>query len=497
MEKGLNPQFGTSSQYGERLQYGASPVYRDIVFAIAYYLHLAAVIGVCAYLWVSEYPNLENDSTNNNNNNNNEDWQDVISSDLTGIFVGISVCALCGIVFGIFWLSVMKRFASTIIKTMLWVNIGCWVVVAIVGIAYRELALAVIGVIIALFNALYAWCIWRRIAFSSALLSVASAIISTFHGTMWISLLVIVFNVIYVFLWGSTASVYYMVTDENNTSGFVIFLLLVAFYWAFQVHQNISHTTTAGVTAAWFFSSAHNFNATMPALKRTMTTSFGSVCFGSLLVAFLQALRAMVRAAQNERNQWLSCIALCLLNCIESLIRFFNKYAYCHCAIYGESFITAAKQTMELFAHRGFMAIINDDLSSLPIVLGSLIGGALSGGIGYGIGYAFYGSNANHDIKEGAPIALAVYGFLIGLMLCGTILYVVHSAVVCLFVCYCEDPAALSNNRPEEYQRIVQARPDFASINVDGNQAPPQQQRQDGHNEGNMYGSQDNGGYRV
>merc|ERR1712157_266579 len=105
----------------------------------------------------------------------------------------------------------------------------------------------------------------------------------------------------------------------------------------------------------------------------------------------------------------------------------------------------------------------------------------------------------DETVRVGVPIALAVYGFLIGLLLCYTVLYVVHSSIVCLFVCYSEDPAVLQQNRPEEYNRIVGAKPSFADFNTGSNQqqAYPQQQYQQqqqqqpqqGYNDGNMYGN--------
>lgn len=99
-------QFG-ESEYGQRLVY-EKPKYRDVLFGIAYYVHLAAVIGAAGYLWFTQYPDITD--------NNDDSWQSDIS--LTGIFVGLIGCMVVGILFGLFWLEIMKRFASTIIKSM-------------------------------------------------------------------------------------------------------------------------------------------------------------------------------------------------------------------------------------------------------------------------------------------------------------------------------------------------------------------------------------------
>lgn len=136
------------------------------------------------------------------------------------------------------------------------------------------------------------------------------------------------------------------------------------------------------------------------------------------------------------------------------------------------------------------MALINDDLTGLAIFAGALIGGIVSCGVGYFIGFLFYRNSDNDDVRMAAPIGLCVYGFFIGLILCQTVLYVVHSSIICLFVCYCEDPAVLQQNRPEEYQRIIGAKPSFADIyNKYGSQQQQQQVAVDqtGYNIGNMY----------
>lgn len=233
-------------------------------------------------------------------------------------------------------------------------------------------------------------------------------------------------------------------------------------YWGFQVNKNVSHTTTCGVCATWYFSTVVDHKPTPRAFKRTMTTSFGSVCLGSLIVAFLQAVRAMLRGSKNSRS-CLTLLALCLLRCVENLIRYFNKYAFAQCAIYGSSFIQSAKATWNLFMTRGILAIINDDLTGMALTCGALIGAVVSAAAGFFIGYIFY-NDANSTIYPTIPIILAVLGFFIGLVFCSCVLMVIASCVICLFVCYSEDPAAMNQNRPQEYNRVIAAKPSWGDV---------------------------------
>lgn len=69
---------------------------------------------------------------------------------------------------------------------------------------------------------------------------------------------------------------------------------------------------------------------------RAITTSFGSICFGSFLVALIQALRALANEAQNNGDaQILACIASCILGCIQGCVEYFNKWAFVYVGLYG------------------------------------------------------------------------------------------------------------------------------------------------------------------
>jgi Plasma-membrane choline transporter len=95
--------------------------------------------------------------------------------------------------------------------------------------------------------------------------------------------------------------------------------------------KNSIHVCVAGTVGSWWFEpddtsvgycDANVFNA----FTRTMTTSFGSICFGSLLVAILQALRALAQSArENGDMPFFACIAECILGCLASLLEYFNQ----------------------------------------------------------------------------------------------------------------------------------------------------------------------------
>ncbi|KAJ0389027.1 hypothetical protein P43SY_010210 [Pythium insidiosum] len=108
--------------------------------------------------------------------------------------------------------------------------------------------------------------------------------------------------------------------------------MLVSFYWGLQVFKNVSHTTIAG-TVATFWYNAESSGATGSSLKRSMTTSFGSICFGSLLVAIVQALRELANQAREE-GSFLGCIAECLLGCLQAILEYINRWAFVYLQVH-------------------------------------------------------------------------------------------------------------------------------------------------------------------
>mmetsp|Transcript_70607 Transcript_70607/g.63405 ORF Transcript_70607/g.63405 Transcript_70607/m.63405 type:complete len:504 (-) Transcript_70607:66-1577(-) len=471
-------EFG-SSEFGERLAY-EKPKYQDLWAFILFYVHVLIIVILCIYFWGVTIPDLESETTTTTTTSDSDD-----GSDTSGVWVTL-VCALfAGALFGMLWLQCMKMFAEMIIKILLFVQIGAWCLVAIMGVAIGSTYLIAIGIIFALFTALYTWCVWSRIPFAGACLSIASQIVQTYHGTVWLSLGVVVINFIWCIIWVFAIWAYFVDValqrqqdliddpqcDINDTctnySNLIIFLYLISLYWGLNVWRNVSHTTTCGVAATWYFNPGVIINPSRGAFKRTMTTSFGSVCFGSLLVAILQAIRAMLRAGGKR-----GCV-YCILLCIERIMRYFNKYAFAQVAIYGTSFLQSAKATWELFMNNGLSALINDDLSGLALTCGAVLGGVVSGIVGYLISQAFYPDNLGYGI------ALAWAGFILGYYACVILLIVVASGVVAIFVCFAEDPAACAQNRPEAFAKLTGVSPTMQEMAQNrGIQAAPQQQQQ-------------------
>lgn len=135
-------------------------------------------------------------------------------------------------------------------------------------------------------------------------------------------------------------------TEATKAVG-ITFGMLVIFFWGAFVFQNIVHVTVAGSVASWK-SKSESGGITLAAWLRATTLSLGSICFGSLMVAFLETIKQVMNffawASSQSGNCCASCLfccVSCIVGCIEKALKVFNRYAFTYVGIYGYSFVSA------------------------------------------------------------------------------------------------------------------------------------------------------------
>merc|ERR1712039_958758 len=86
-----------------------------------------------------------------------------------------------------------------------------------------------------------------------------------------------------------------------------------------------------------------------------MTTSFGSICFGSFLIATIRALEITVRQMrvdQQQEGNLTCCVILlvleCIISCIGDMMEYFSEWAYVQVAVRGCSFMDAVRITFSM-----------------------------------------------------------------------------------------------------------------------------------------------------
>jgi hypothetical protein len=115
-------------------------------------------------------------------------------------------------------------------------------------------------------------------------------------------------------------------------------------------------------------------------------------------------------------------------------MEYFNTYAFVHVAIYGCSYIEAAKRTWALVRECFWKAYFNDCLVGTTLVMMALGMSMLAGVVA--------------AVVTGS-VALGFVIFFLCLEVHNIVFQAVDSAVVTLFVCFAENPEALNHSAPE------------------------------------------------
>lgn len=439
----------------EKTTLGEKAGCQDWPYAVLFALNVGVIIALMAMWGVKTVSG--SDTTSDSNSLLSSDDVRVVVSIAAGLAVVSMALALCMV-------KLIVAHARVMILFVLWFNVGLSFAFAAYGFVIGNLLIAIFGLLIALLNLCYARAVQHRIPFAVANLRVAEGAISKHTSTYIVSVVFTVVQIVWVIVWAvALVGVANKVADNQPSeandatstrrvprgSYATYFFMLLAFYWGLQVFKNVAHTTVAG-TVATFWYQAESSGATAASLKRATTTSFGSICFGSLIVAFLQTLRALAENSRQEGSA-LACFAECILGCLQSLMEYFNRWAYVYVGIYGYKFTQAGKAVFELFKQRGFDAIINDDLIGNVLGFAALGVGLICAGVGAIIAETFDALSFHNSTAF-----LAILGLVVGIGVAVTPLAVIDSSVATIFVCFAEDPAAFQLSHPELYAPLVQ-----------------------------------------
>lgn len=324
-----------------------------------------------------------------------------------------------------------------------------------------------------------------RIPFSVVMLQMAMDVAKNFGHVFLVSLLGGLASLIFG-AWFSVTLVAIYVKYEPNSNGNnsscasgstgtcsvakvvgLIVFITFAGYWITEFIKNTMHSVVAGVYGSWFFCARKPggmpTGATRGAFRRAMTYSFGSISFGSLVVALINMLRQAVSIAQQTEAQQgdiISSILFCVLGCIIGIVQwavsFINRYAFSHIALYGKAYIPAAKDTWKMMKDRGIDALINDCLIGPVLTMGSTFVAYLCAFLAYL--YLEFTKPAYNDGGTYTPVAMA-FAFLIGLQVCQIFMTPIGSGVDTIFVAAAWDPQVLMTDHPDLYARMVAVYP--------------------------------------
>lgn len=319
---------------------------------------------------------------------------------------------------------------------------------------------------------LYIFCIRTRIQFATENLQSACKAVLSYPVILIIAVVFTILQVAWAIVWalgtyGAVNHDTYGPNDEeysNSKKIAILFGMILIFFWVSFVCKNVITVTTAGTVSSWWHHSSSDRRSltTTRALCRALTYSFGSICFGSLIVSIIQTIRVALETLEKIFENRGNCVAACIVGCIESIIgcvqrmiEYFTKYAYTYVGIYGYNFYESGKRSYHLFASKGWSAIANDSLIDSVLLFGCLVIGFIGATAGWGA--VTYGSSEWTDEIKNPEIVMGTSGFLVGFTVSHVLMNVVSGAVATVFVLFAEDPHALEQTHPEEHRDLHEA----------------------------------------
>jgi len=427
----------------QQQQQARKPGCKDPFFAVLFYINVIAIIVVAATYGKDAM-------------NSAVDGGSVY--DYSGFLYAAVVISMMSLVLAGLALLIVMKFPETMIKISLVFTVVLAGIAALAAFAFGSMIGGIIGLVFFGISIWYAKTVWSRIPFAAVNMSTAIAAIRANFGVVLFAYLFPIIGVFWMILWlvaflGVYDTVYTSGAADGSSSGGVaygyLFLVFLSMFFTEQVLENCVQCTICGVVGTWWVAPQDNgfcSGAVCGSFVRTMTTSFGSICFGSLLVAIVRALEQMARQAGGEEVGILACIAQCLLSCLAGFLEYFNKWAFVYVGIYGFGYIEAGKNVIQLFKNRGWEAIIADDLVGNVVTLTSLATGAAMGGIALALETS---TDWFSNVPDNAPIIAFLIGFILGTAITAILLSTIASGVNAVIVMFADAPAELEKNYPE------------------------------------------------
>ncbi|KAK4688034.1 hypothetical protein P7C73_g2079, partial [Tremellales sp. Uapishka_1] len=413
------------------------------------------------------------------------------------VYLLLLVCAL-GLAIAAVYLGLVRAFTKIIMEITLALTVLLNIAICIYYYYIKYWSGAIIFTVIALISVFFYWSMRKRIPLAKLLLQVTIDI-TKHHPSVYLVVFIGLFLQAAISVWYTftCVAVYVKWTpgsascsttscSSSKVAG-LIFYSTFSYLWISQVVANVILATLAGgVFGGWYYYGPRAADgtglpkrATLKAFVRASTLSLGSIAFGSLIVTLLELLRLILQSvSQYEAGQGdmvgeiISCIAACCIGCIAQLVAWFNKlrnvftpFHECEIdaalfsieiALYGKSYLPAAKDTWALMKDRGVDALVNDSLVGTVLLWGAYVNGFLCALFGY-LYLRFTNPAYNTSGQYSAPVIL--FSFLIGLNESFTISSAIDAGVSTIFVGLGEDPMVLADRSPALFEEIRQNYP--------------------------------------
>ncbi|XP_020110608.1 CTL-like protein DDB_G0274487 isoform X3 [Ananas comosus] len=353
------------------------------------------------------------------------------------------------------WLALLGRRAGQMMKVSVHSLTTYLAVISVLCFWGKHFFWGVAFAVGALLQFLYVMSVLDRFPFTMLVLQKAVKMVWGLPDVMRVAYAFILIMLCWMVLWSFGVAGIVALSMHDSGRWWLLVVFSVSLFWTGAVLCNTVHVIVSGMVFLVLIHGGQRATSMPPkpvlkSLQYAVTTSFGSICYGSLFTAAIRTLRWEIRGIRSKigNNECLLCCVDFLFHLVETLVRFFNKYAYVQIAVNGKSFNRSARDAWELFQSTGIEALIAYDCSGAVLLMGTILGGLLTGTC---TGVWAWFKRSDKVLMVGCTAAL------MGMILVGLAVVVVESAVTSIYICYAEDPTLIQSWDTEFFNQMSEA----------------------------------------
>jgi len=213
-------------------------------------------------------------------------------------------------------------------------------------------------------------------------------------------------------------------------------------YWMYMV--------MSGAFAEWYFTPWNNVEKTNKTVKgnlickslwRVTRFHLGTVAFGSLIIAIIKTIRAVLvyieyhtKEAENPITKCISYMVHCFLWCLECIVDKINKDGFIFTSIYGSPYCASCFAAVDVLMKHADYAIIVATLSTIVIKVAKFLTAVSNAAIMILICQQVY---EEHELNS--YIVVGILSFIAGYMIAIIVFGVFDTAIESVFICFLTD----------------------------------------------------------
>lgn len=269
--------------------------------------------------------------------------------------------------------------------------------------------LGIIGAILSILFCLALWCGWHQLRLAIEIVNASADFLAQTKRVLAVPVLYYVFLLMFfLFYMSCNISVRSMGKIEPNpdgglayiplkrkvtwgdrkeagtTANWMLAFLTFGLLWFTFFLQASSNYVVMVTAATYYFTSnkeVYGSGQLKTGLRWAWVHNFGSLAFGSLIVAIIFTIRVIVytickkaetASGDNGFVKCISCLVRCLLKCIEEIVEYINRAAYAFMAIAGQGFCSSAYNGLLLQFKHGAKFTFANYLAFVFILLGKV-----------------------------------------------------------------------------------------------------------------------------